>query len=92
MTELAAAGLIDIQIARARLEHTTFHPVAKQRATRLLETLNERLIKRANQAPDVVDTDAPGPKADAARIRRSQRHSRDPQMRQERPPPGPSIG
>jgi hypothetical protein len=92
VTELAAAGLIDIQIARARLENTALHPVARQRATGLLETLRGRATKRGDQAHDVVDLDAPGPQIDAARLRHGERLSRDPQVRDERPPPGPTIG
>jgi len=92
VTELAAAGLIDIQIARERLENTALHPVARQRATGLLETLRGRATKRGDQAHDVVDLDAPGPQADAARLRQGERLSRDPQVRDERPPPGPTIG
>lgn len=92
VTALAAAGLVDIQIAQARLEHTTIHPVAKERATRLLETLGERLAKRSDRAQGVVDTGASDPDEDVDRVRRSERRSRDPQVGQERPPSGPSIG
>jgi hypothetical protein len=92
VTELAAAGLVDIQIARERLENTTLHPVARQRATGLLDTLAGGATKRLDQAHDAIDIDAPGQQADAARLRRSERLSRDPQVRHERPPSGPSIG
>ena len=92
VTELAADGLIDIQIARERLETTALHPVAKQRATGLLETLSGRATKRGDQAHDLIDIDASGPQADAARLRHGERLSRDPQVRPERPPPGPTIG
>lgn len=92
VTELAAAGLVDIQIAQARLEHTTFHPVAKERATRLLETLGERLAKRSDQAQDGVDTGTSDPDEDVDRVRRSERRARNPRVGQERPPSGPGIG
>ena len=92
VTELAADGLIDIQIARERLKTTALHPVAKQRATGLLETLSGRATKRGDQAHDLIDIDASGPQADAARLRHGERLSRDPQVRPERPPPGPTIG
>ena len=92
VSELAAAGLVDIRIAQARLEHTTLHPVAKERVTRLLETLGERLANRSDRADDVVDSGASDPNADVDRVRRSERSSRDPQVGHERPPSGPSIG
>ena len=38
VTELAAAGLVDLQIARERLDNTALHPVARQRVAGLLET------------------------------------------------------
>lgn len=92
VTELAAAGLIDIQIARERLENTALHPVAKQRATGLLETLRGRATKRGDQTHDVVDLDAPDPQAAVDSRRRSQRRSHDPAAPHEPPSPGPSIG
>ncbi|MEP7739746.1 DUF6036 family nucleotidyltransferase [Nocardioides sp. 31GB23] len=92
VTELAAAGLVDIRITQARLEHTTLHPVAKDRATRLLEALGERLSKRSDQAQDVVETGASDPDADVDRVRRSERRARAAQVGQERPPSGPGIG
>ncbi len=91
VTELAAAGLVDLQIARERLENTTLHPVAKQRATGLLETLRGRATKRGDQAHDVVDLDAPDPQAHVDSRRRNQRRSHDPTAHHEPPMAGPSI-
>ena len=92
VTELANAGLVDIQIARERLESTDLHPLAKQRATGLLETLGARATRRVDQTHDGLDIDAPGPQTDAVRNRRTERVSRDPQVRRDRQPPGPGIG
>lgn len=42
VTELARAGLIDLQIARERLDNTALHPTASERAAGLLQTLASR--------------------------------------------------
>lgn len=39
VTELAAVGLINVQVARERLDSTALHPLARQRASELLENL-----------------------------------------------------
>ena len=92
VTELASAGLIDVQVARERLETTALHPVGKQRAAGLLETLGGSATKRGEQAHDLRDIDASGPHPDGARLRQGERPSRDPQVRPERPPRAPTIG
>jgi len=89
VTELATAGLIDLQIARERLDNTDLHPVARQRASGLLETLDNRTIKHGGPARDPVD--APDPQTGVDRRRRSQRRSQDPPVPPEPPSHGPSI-
>jgi hypothetical protein len=89
VTELARAELIDIQIARERLANTVLHPVARQRATGLLDTLSAG--KRGRRANVAVGLDPHSPHDDAARLRRDQRRSHDPRPRHEPPPPGPII-
>jgi hypothetical protein len=91
VAELATAGLIDLQIARERLDNTTLHPVARQRAAGLLETLGNRTIKPSGQSHDPVDLEAPDLQIDVERRRRDQRRSHDPPVPQEPPLHGPSI-
>ena len=91
VTELAAAELIDLQIARERLDNTALHPVARQRAAGLLETLGNRTIKHRGQTHDAFDLNAPDPQTDVDRRRRSQRRSQDPSVPHEPPSHGPSI-
>ena len=91
VTELATAGLIDLQTARERLDHTTLHPVARQRAAGLLETLGNRTIMRSGQTSDPVDREAPDPQTDVERRRRDQRRSQDPSAPYDPPSHGPSI-
>lgn len=87
--ELATAGLIDPQIARERLDNTALHPVARQRAAGLLETLGNRTIKHSGLTHDPVD--APDPQTGVDRRQRSQRRSHDPPVPYEPPSQGPSI-
>ena len=49
VTELAVTRLIDLQIARERLDNTALHPMARQRAAGLLETLGSRTIGHSDQ-------------------------------------------
>ena len=91
VTELATAGLIDLQIARERLDDTALHPVAKQRAAGLLQTLGNRTTEHRSQTQDVVELDAPDPQTDADRRRRNQRRSHDPPVPHEPPSHGPSV-
>lgn len=89
VTELATAGLIDLPIVQERLDNTALHPVARQRAAGLLETLGNRTVKHGGQTHDPVD--APDPQTDVDRRRRSQRRSHDPPVPHEPPSHGPSI-
>jgi hypothetical protein len=88
-TEIYTAGLIDLQIARERLVNTALHPVGRQRAVGLLETLDNRTIKHSHETRNAVD--APDPQADVDQRRRSQRRSQDQPVPHEPPSPGPSI-
>lgn len=65
MIELATTGLIDLQIARERLDNTALHPTARERAAGLLQTLGSRTIGRS------------GPTRDASRNRVGCSHSPD---------------
>jgi len=91
VTELAAVGLVDLQLVQERLDNTALHPVAKQRAVGLLETLGNRTTKHSGRTHDAVDLDGPDPQTDVDRRRRSQRRSHDPQVPHEPRSHGPSI-
>lgn len=91
VTELATAGLIDLQIVLERVDNTALHPVARQRAAGLLETLASRTTKHSGQAHDAGDLRGPDPQIDVDRRRRSQRRSLDPSVPHEPPPHGPGI-
>lgn len=91
VTELATAGLIDLQIVRERLDNTAVHPVARQRAEGLLETLGNRTSKHPVQSSVAVDLDAPDPQTYVDRRWPSQRRSADPPVPLEPPSHGPSI-
>ena len=78
VTELATAGLIDLQIARERLGNTVLDPVARRRAAALLQSLDGRTTKPRSQARDTTGLDAPESRTAADRPRRGQRRSDDP--------------
>ena len=91
VAELATAGLIDLQIARERLDNTALHPVARQRAEGLLETLGNRTTKHRVETHDAIDFDAPDPQTVVDRRRASRRRPPDPPVPHEPPSHGPSI-
>ena len=91
VTELAAAGLIDLRIAQERLDNTALHPTARERAVGLLQTLGSRTNARRGPSHDAIEAEAPDPQADVERRRRDQRRSHDPTVPHGPPSHGPAI-
>ena len=91
VTELAVTRLIDLQIARERLDNTALPPVARQRAAGLLETLSSRIIGHSAQTHHVVDVEARDLQTDIGRRRRDQRRAHDSSLPRKPPSHGPSI-
>lgn len=76
VSELVRARLVDPAVVLERLALTELHPVARQRATTLIEGLASRAVGRAPAAdPGRLGVDAPDPAAEAARLRRSQQRA-----------------
>lgn len=74
VSELVKAHLVDPKVVLERLTQTDLHPLARQRATGLLEGLASRHAK-TNRTTDAPIVDSPDPQAEAARLRRSQQQT-----------------
>ena len=77
VTELVKAQLIDPTVVHERLNQTELHPVARQRATALLEGLGASTATNQATAVDAgrLGIDEPNPAAEANRLRRSQQRA-----------------
>lgn len=91
VTELVKAGLVDPGTVIERLERTDLHPVARQRATGLLDGLARRTSTPAEHSRDRPTGEQPDPQAEAARLQRSQRRSHNLHGPDPSPSRGPSI-
>jgi hypothetical protein len=77
VSELVKAQLVDPAVVLARLHQTELHPVARQRATTLIEGLadtgDRRRVRPTGESR--LGIDPPDPAAEANRLRRSQRRA-----------------
>lgn len=74
VSELVKAQLVDPEVVLERLTQTDLHPVARQRATGLLEGLTSKHI-RTHRTTGARFASTPDPQAEAARLRHSQQQA-----------------
>ena len=94
VSELVKAQLVDPAVVLERLDQTELHPVARQRATTLIEGLVDKVGGRrvSSDAEGRLRIDEPDPAAEANRLRRSQQRA-DRDLGPDGPGRGgPSIG
>lgn len=96
VSELVKAKLVDPETARARLDQTNLHPVARQRAAALLDVLGASAGPRSARSAAVAATpeidEQVDPEAAQQRLRRGQRLSHDSPDAGGTPTPGGGPG
>jgi hypothetical protein len=94
VSELVKAQLVDPAVVLERLALTAPHPVARQRATTLIEGLDSRAA--GGRAPTAdqgrLGVDAPDPAAEANRLRRSQQRADRAPGHEDPGRGGPTVG
>lgn len=90
VTEVVRAGLVDSQVVLERLDTTDLHPIARQRAAGLLQTMGDRTTRRRrDEMDDPIDRGALEPQTDVDHRQGGQRRSHEPPGSTEPPSRGP---